>query len=321
MRAVTATAFGDPSVLTMAELATPEPGRGEVLVRVAGAGVGPWDTKARRGAFGTRKFPYVPGAEVSGIVAALGEGVGGFQIGDAVFGSQPQPGGYAEQAVLQVARMAAAPATLDLVDAAAVPIGAGTALEGLDDHLRLQPGERLLVAGAAGGVGSFVVQLAKARGASVVATASPANNAYLRDIGADEVLDYHGDWVSAAAGVDAAYDCVGGTTWEGCVAALRDGGRAVSIAAFGSPVTRSGVELSVFSARLDGAALAEVAALIDAGNVRVEIAARLPIEDAARAHELVETGHTRGKIVLVPTGRSGEADAPPTALSASAPAG
>ncbi len=298
MRAITVSSFGDSAVLTPADLPVPVPGPGQLLVQVVAAGVGPWDVKARKGLFGPRRFPYVPGAEMSGTVEALGEEVTSLSIGDAVFGS-PAGGGYAEYVLAEVGKVAAAPVAIDLVDAAAIPIGAVTALEGIDDHLHLAAGDRLLVAGAAGGVGTFVVQLAKARGASVIATASPANHDYLLSLGADRVLDYKADWVDEAGIVDAAYDCVGGPTWEGCVTALRDGGRAVTIAAFGSTVARDGVELSNFSASVTGARLAELAGLVDAGQVTVTVTGRFPLEDAPRVHELLETGHTRGKILLV----------------------
>ncbi|HEX3394672.1 MAG TPA: NADP-dependent oxidoreductase [Acidimicrobiales bacterium] len=298
MRAITVTAFGDPSVLHLTELPTPTPGPDQVLVRVAAAGVGPWDTKARKGLFGARELPYVPGVEVSGTVEAVGNGDEMLSIGQAVYGSPA--GGYAEYALADVTKVAPAPSAIDLADAAALPIGAVTALEGIDDHLHLREGDRVLVAGAAGGVGTFVVQLAKVRGAHVTATAQPANHQFLRDLGADRVLDYRGDWVAEAAEVDAAYDCVGGPTWEGCVSALREGGRAVTIAAFGSPVTREGVELSNFSASVTAARLSEIAALVDTGRVKVTVSARFPLDEAARVHELVETGHTRGKILLVP---------------------
>lgn len=297
MRAIVATAFGDPSVLRLVDLPVPAPGPGQVSIRVAGAGVGPWDAKVRSGRFGPRTFPYVPGVEVSGTVEAVGPGVVRLAPGDAVLAS-PSGGGYAEVAVAAEAKAAAAPGRLDLADAGGVPIGANTALEGLDEHLHLVDGERLLVAGAGGGVGAFVVQLAKARGATVVATAGAASAEFLTRIGADLVLDYRGDWQPAASGVDAAFDCVGGPTWAGCVAAVREGGRAVSIVAFGDPTSRPGVEASTFSATVTRERLAEVARLIDAGQVRVEIAARLPLEEAAEAHRRIEAGHTRGKIVL-----------------------
>lgn len=299
MKAITVPEFGDPSVLRFTDIAAPAPGPGELLVSVTGAGVGPWDAKARRGMFGPRVFPYIPGAELSGVVEVLGEGVDIFAIGDHVYASTGS-GAYAEMAVARADRTAHAPANLDLVDAGAVPVGAGTAMEGLDDHLRIGPRESIVIAGAAGGIGTFAVQIAKARGARVIATASPSNHDYLRSIGADEVLDYHGDWVAAARPVDAAFDCVGATTWDECIAAVRDGGRAVSILPYVSTETDREVALSTFSARTTAERLAEAARLIDEGKVRVEIAARLPLEQAATAHERIETGHTRGKIVLVP---------------------
>jgi len=287
--------------LSLEELADPEPGPGEVLVRVAGAGVGPWDVKLRQGLFGPRPFPYVPGAELAGTVEAVGPGVDGIEPGQRVIGNPGFSGGYAELAVVSVSKVTPAPAGIDLVEAGAVPVGGGTAVEGLDDHLALAAGERLLVAGAAGGVGTFVVQIAKARGAHVIATASPTNHDFLRSIGADEVVDYHGDWVGEVLGVDAAFDCVGGGTWQQCLDAVREGGRGVTILP-GSPGNVEGREVRTasFSASMTARHLALVVELIDAGRLRVEIAGRFPLAEAARAHDLVETGHTRGKVVLEP---------------------
>ncbi|MDQ6927079.1 MAG: NADP-dependent oxidoreductase [Actinomycetota bacterium] len=299
MKAIIVPEFGDPSVLTLADIPAPAPGPGQLLISVTGAGVGPWDAKARRGMFGPRKFPYIPGAELSGIVEAVGTGVDGFAVGDEVFVSTGV-GAYAELTVADADRAARAPFSIDLVDAGAAAVGAGTAMEGLDDHLHIGPDETVLIAGAAGGMGTFAVQIAKARGARVIATASPSNHDYLRSIGADEVLDYHGDWVAAAQPVDAAFDCVGATTWDGCVAALRDGGRAVSILPNVSLETDRDVVLSTFSARITGERLADAAGLIDEGKVRVEVTARLDLAEATKAHEMIETGHTRGKIVLIP---------------------
>jgi NADPH:quinone reductase-like Zn-dependent oxidoreductase len=299
MKAIIVPEFGDPSVLQFTDVPAPRPAAGELLISVTGAAVGPWDAKARRGIFGPREFPYIPGAEFSGIVEVLGEGVEGFAVGDAVY-SSTGAGAHAELVVASANRTARAPQSLDLVDAGAVPVGAGTAMEALDDHLRIGSGESLVIAGAAGGVGTFAVQIAKVRGARVVATASPGNHDYLRGIGADEVLDYHGDWVAAAQPVDAALDCVGGPTWDECVAAVRDGGRAVSILPNVSLETGRDVRLSTFSARITGERWAEAARLIDEGKVKVEIAARLDLAEAVKAHQMIETGHTRGKIVLVP---------------------
>ena len=290
MRAITVSEFGPPSVLVPAEVATPSPGPGQVLIEVTGAGVGPWDTKMRQGLFGPQDFPYVPGAEVSGLVTALGDASTTFTIGEPVFGRTGFFGGYAEYAVVGADGLTQAPGGLDLEAAGAVPIGAGTAIEGLDDHLHVAAGDSVLV-----------VQIAKARGARVVATASPGNDEFLRNLGANEVLDYHGDWVERARGVDAAFDCVGGPTWDGCLQAVRDGGRAVTIITSpGPPSGRDAVTVSSFSASITAERLAAAARLIDEGSVRVEIQERIPLDEAARAHEIVEGDHMRGKLVLIP---------------------
>jgi NADPH:quinone reductase-like Zn-dependent oxidoreductase len=236
---------------------------------------------------------------VSGLVAGLGDDAAPFAVGDAVYGRTGYTGGYAEYAVADAGQLAPAPPGLDLAAAGAVPVAGVTALQGVDDHLHLDPEETILVAGAAGGVGSFVVQIAKARGARVIATASPNHHQYLLGLGADQVLDYHQDWVAAAAGADAAFDCVGGDTWAQCIQAVRDGGRAVTIAS-GDLEDRDSVRVSSFSVSSSTARLDEVADLIKAGQVHVEVSARLPLDEAARAHELVEAGHTQGKIVLIP---------------------
>ena len=296
MRAITVSEFGPPSVLQPAEVATPTPGPGEVLVEVTGAGVGPWDAKQRAGQFGPSPFPYIPGFEVSGLVAAVGDNAGRFPLGTSVFG-RPTRGGYAEYAVVSLDELAAVPAGIDLEAAGAAPIGACTALQGLHDHLHLTAGESVLVAGAAGGVGCFVVQFAKAAGARVLATASATNRDFLLQLGADEVFDYRTDWVPAATGADTAFDCVGGPTWAQCLAAVRDGGRAVTLLA--GDATREGVTTSTFNNEVTTARLEETARLL-AGGARIEISARFPLDEAAKAHELIEDGPTRGKLVLIP---------------------
>ena len=301
MRAIVVSQFGSPTVLEPSEVVAPVPGPGQLLVEVTGAGVGPWDAMLRRGDLGPREFPFIPGGEVSGIVSASNGDTGGIAVGDTVFGGTERfTGGYAEYAVVDAERVAPAPRRVDLEAAGAVPIGAVTAVEGLDDHLALQPGESVLVTGAAGGVGSFVVQVARARGARVIATASPTHHEFLRSLGAEQVVDYHGDWVSAVRGVDAAYDCVGGDTWDGCLQAIRDGGRAVTIVAFDGLEGRDPATVSAFGASLTRERLAEVAVLIDDGKVTPVVDERLPLDDAVRAHEIIETGHTRGKLVLIP---------------------
>lgn len=292
--------FGPPSVLVPSEVPTPVRGPGQVLVEVTGAGVGPWDAKLRRGDYGPRAFPYIPGNEISGIVSATGHDTQ-MRVGDTVFGTMSNMvGGYAEYTAIDSTLVTVVPSGLDLEAMGAAPVGGATALEGLDDHLHLSAGETLLVAGAAGGVGSFVVQIGKARGARVVGTASPDHHDFVRSLGADDVVDYQGDWVSVVHGVDAAFDCVGGDTWSGCIRAVRDGGRAVSIAAFDRLDGQDRVAVSAFSVAATADRLADVAALIADGSITVRISERLPLDEAARAHEIIETGHVQGKLILIP---------------------
>lgn len=300
MHAITVSEFGPPSVLIPAELPAPAAGANEVLVEVTGAGVGPWDAKVREGLFGSQTFPYVPGAEVSGLVTALGDATTGFSVGEAVFGSPGFVGGYAEYVAIDAGRLARVPEGVDLEAAGGLPIAANTALEGLDEHLHLAADETLLVAGAAGGVGTIVVQIAKSRGARVVATASPEHHDFLRELGADAVYDYHGDWIGDVGQVDAAFDCVGGPTWAECVQAVRDGGRAVGIAGGDDPEGRDAVDKSQFSGTITSARLAAAASLLASRQLRAEVSARLDLDDAVRAHEMIETHHTRGKIILLP---------------------
>jgi NADPH:quinone reductase-like Zn-dependent oxidoreductase len=300
MRAITVPAFGPATVLTPSDVATPVPGPGQLLVEVSGAGVGPWDAKARRGQFGPRDFPYIPGNEVSGIVSATNGETGGIAVGDLVFGSTDGTGGYAEYVVVDATRLAPAPRQVDLEAAGAVPVGGVTAIEGIDEHLHLNAGESVLVTGAAGGVGHFVVQVARARDARVIATASPNHHDFVRSLGADEVVDYHSDWVTAVRGVDAAFDCVGGDTWIRCLQTIRDGGRAVTIAAFDRVEGHDRVTTSAFRVSITRDRLTEVAGIIDAGRASVAISERLPLDEAVRAHEIIEAGHTRGKLILIP---------------------
>jgi len=299
VRAITVSEFGPPSVLQPAEVETPTPGPASVLVEVTGAGVGPWDAKRRAGRFGPQAFPYIPGVEVSGLVAAVGDQAGRYPLGAAVYG-RPEIGGYADYVVVPLAQLAAAPPGVDLEAVGAAPVGACTALEALHDHLHVEAGQTVLVTGAAGGVGHFAVQFAKAAGARVIATASPQNRDFLLGLGADQVLDYHTDWTSGASGIDAALDCVGGPTWPQCLAAVRDGGRAVTLIRPDNEAGRDGVTATNFSVTVTTARLDDVARLLAEGRARIEIAGRFPLDDAARAHELIEDGHTRGKLVLIP---------------------
>lgn len=303
MRAVAIDGFGGRERMRLVELPTPEVSPEGVLVRVRAAGVGPWDVKEREGFFGERSFPHVLGLEGAGVVEAAGLQAGGFAEGDEVY--LASGGCYAEYVTAPAGVVARKPASLSFEEAAAVPIAGCTAHQALFDEIGLRRDETILITGATGGVGTFAVQLASGViGARVIGTASPHNHDYLRDLGAEAAIDYHGDWVSAVReaapdGVDAVFDCVGGETFRRSFGAVRDGGRVVSIVAFGEEVKEArGISYHAFSATSDRPRLERLAEMIDAGRLHVEVADVLPLARAAEAHERVESGHTRGKIVL-----------------------
>ena len=302
MRAIAIEGFGGRDRLKLMDLPAPEPGPDDVLVGVRAAGVGPWDVKTREGVFGERSFPYVLGMEASGIVESAGEDVADLNDGDEVY--VYSGGCYTEYVAASAQKVARKPASLSFEEAAGVPVAGSTAYQGIVEEIGLKEGETVLIAGAAGGVGTMAVQIAASLEARVLGTASPHNHDYLLSLGAAEAIDYHGDWVTtvrnfAPDGVDAVFDCVGGETFRRSFEAVRDGGRVVTIVAFGEEVESGrGIVHHAFSARAERRKLEKLSQMFDAGKLRVEIEDVLPIEEAAQAHTLVEAGHTRGKIVL-----------------------
>ena len=288
---------GGPEVLRLEEVERPEPGEGDVLIAVRAAAVNPIDWKYRRG-LSPQQLPAVLGSDVSGIVEA--SRADGFAEGDEVFGFAAT-GGYAELASTPARMLAKKPAGVSHAQAAAIPVGALTAWQALFDRGGLQSGQSALVAGAAGGVGHFAVQFAKRAGARVVGTGSGRNREFVLGLGADEYVDYTAQDVGeAVSGVDVAFDTVGGETTRSLLPTVRAGGVLVVIAS-APPEQEAGergfrAELLIMSA--NAGQLAEVAALVAGGEVHVEIAETFPLEDAARAHALSESGHARGKIIL-----------------------
>lgn len=306
MNAAVASDFGPPGVLRVERVPRPVPTEGEMLVRVYAAGVNPVDAAVRsgraRGMVGA-ELPYVPGFDVSGVVAELGPGVAGFTVGDEVFAmlNLRRGGGYAEYAIVRTDEAARKPTSLSHAQAAALPLVALTSMQALFDHADLQAGDDLLIHGGAGGVGSVAVQLAKWRGARVTATASEPNHAFLEEIGADMVIDYRTErFEEVVSGVDVVLDPVGGDTQRRSLGVLRDGGTLVSLVGT-VPETRTpprGIQVKTMLVHPDTAQLQEIARLVDEGHLRPVVSLLLPLERAAEAHEQIETGHTRGKIVL-----------------------
>ncbi|MFE2875369.1 NADP-dependent oxidoreductase [Streptomyces roseus] len=304
MRAVVVSQWGGPEVLTEVEAERPEPGLNEILVRVHAAGVNPvdWKTRASGGLIGWGEVPMV-GWDVSGTVEAVGPGVTLYRAGDEVYGMPNFPhqaGGYAEYVAAPARHFARKPASLDHVQAAALPLAALTAWQALVDTAGVTAGQRVLVHAAAGGVGHLAVQIAKARGAYVIGTASAGKHELLRALGADEVLDYRTtDFEDAVSDVDVVIDAVGGDYGQRSLKVLKPGGHLVTLPGpDGLPADPQGVHASWVLVEPDLKGLQEIAALADQGLIKPLIDTVLPLEQAAKAHEIGEQGRTTGKIVL-----------------------
>jgi NADPH:quinone reductase-like Zn-dependent oxidoreductase len=307
MNAVRIHEFGGRDVLKFEQAPRPTPGEGELLVRVHAASVNPVDWKVRKsGGRGWLKIelPFTPGYDVSGVVEEVGPGVTKFKAGDAVYAFMDlnRGGAYAEYAIVKESEAAMKPAKVSHAEAAAVPLAALTAWQALFDTADLQPGQTVLIHAGAGGVGHFAVQLAKWKGARVIATASQSNHEFLRQLGADEVIDYRTqDFAEIVKDADVVLDSIGGKTQADSFKVLRKGGILVSIV--GQPSKQKAQESSVRGEGIlvqpSSEQLAQIAKLIDEGKLKPVVSHAFPLKDVAKAHEQSETGHTRGKIVLV----------------------
>lgn len=307
MRAMVTTAWGGPEVMVLQEVERPEPGEGEVLVRVHAAGVNPVDWKTRRngGLLARRGVepPVILGWDVSGVVEALGPGVDAFAIGEEVFGLVRFPalgGAYAEYVSAPAADLARKPAGIDHAQAAALPLVGLTALQAFA-KAGLEGGQTVLVHAAAGGVGSAAVQIARARGARVAGTASTANQELLIRLGVDVPIDYATQrFEELVSDVDVVLDAVGGEVRERTWGVMRPGGILVSVVGppkEGEPESH-GVRAAAMLVRASGEGMAELAALVGSGALTPVVGATHPLADAAEVHRSLETGHARGKIVL-----------------------
>jgi NADPH:quinone reductase-like Zn-dependent oxidoreductase len=307
MKAIRIHEFGGPEVLRVEDLPTPEPGPGEALIRVCASSVNPVDYKIRNGGYTSAdKLPLTLGRDVAGVVDRLGAGAEGFAPGAKVYAMLARDkGGYAEFVTARAEDCAAMPARLDFIQAAAVPLAALTAWQGLFDYGGLKAGQTVLIHGASGGVGHFAVQFAHARGARVIATASAANIDFIQGLGAHEVIDYHAQrFEDVVHDVDLVYDLVGGETQDRSWGVLKEGGILVSTLKQPDKTAASDhkVRAAHYMAHPDGAQLAEIARLIDAGKVTPTIACTFPLAEAAAAEHALETKHVRGKIVLAVEG-------------------
>jgi NADPH:quinone reductase-like Zn-dependent oxidoreductase len=301
MKAIIINEYGDNQVVQLVDAVRPEPGAGELLVRVHAAGVNPLDWKIRDGA-GQRmgmRLPIGLGSEIAGTVEQLGQGVTGFKLGDAVFGII-RSGGFAEYAIASAGEMALMPAGLDFIAGAAVPLGALTAWQALFGLAGLQPGQRLFITNGSGGVGSLALQIAKSMGAHVTAMASSANQAYVRGLGADEFVSHDLElFENTVREMDVVFDTVGGDIFQRAFATLKKGGFMVTAVAFPQDEARQhGVGVARVLCQSDAAQLAAIRTLVEAGGLKAKVGAVLPLADIRQALALVQAGHTRGKVVL-----------------------
>src|SRR3981189_1895363 len=306
MKAIRIHNYGGPEVLHYEDAPRPKPQAGEVLIRVHAAGVNPSDWKVREGHmkdFWPHKFPLILGWDLSGVVEKLGRGVSRFKIGDEVY-SLPDPtpnGAYADYIVVRESELALKPNSLHHIRAAAVPLAALTAWQSLFDTAQLPPGQRVLIHAGSGGVGHFAVQLAKWKSAYVFATASTKNQDLLRTLGVDEPIDYTQQrFENVARNIDIVLDTLGAETQERSWSVLNKGGVLVSLVQPPSEekTKELGVRAAIIGAQPNGAQLSEIAKIIDSGKLAPIIDRILPLSEVRRAHELSQSGHTHGKIVL-----------------------
>ncbi|RJY08069.1 NADP-dependent oxidoreductase [Aurantiacibacter aquimixticola] len=337
MRAFVLTGYGGPENTELRDMPKPMPGAGEVLVRVAAAGLNPVDWKIREGQLRTVLRPDLPataGNELAGTVEAVGSAAKKFVVGDKVYARTGKDalGAFAEYAVVDEDHLAAMPESLDFVEAAAIPLAALTALQAIRDELQVGQGFRLLITGGAGGVGTFAIQIAKALGAHVITTASPRGRELVESLGADEVVNYENvQFEDEIAPVDGAFDLVGGTTLSRCFEIVKKGGRVVSVAGMPEPRTArqdmdggsalvalfwvasakyrmqarlAGVDYRYLFMHPGGSELAELARMVECGKLRPVIDSTYAFAEIADAMAELERGHAKGKIVVTMGGES-----------------
>jgi NADPH:quinone reductase len=308
MQAIAITAFGGPDQLKLVDLPTPICGPDQVVIKIQAAGVGMWDVEVRQGRIRLegQQFPLVLGWESAGTIEQVGALVTGLGVGTQVICATYQVGigHYAHFVAVPADLVAPAPSSLDPLLAAALPVNGLTAYQAIYDLLKVQKGETLLITGAAGGTGTFAVQLAARVGAHVMVTARSENHPYLQKLGASELIDYaQTDFVGVVhtahpEGIDAVLDCVGGETAARSLEIVRDGGRLVTIVDLEQVTPTRHIDAQLLYFRPDGRELAELTKLVDTDQLTIHLDHVFPLEQAKQAHERLETRHHQGKIVL-----------------------
>ena len=309
MKAVRIERYGNEEVVALAEVERPQPRENELLVKVRAAAVNPVDWKIRDGLgemFGL-KLPVILGCEVAGTVEAVGSrdpSQTGIKAGDEVYGFlSAYSGGYAEYEAAPASEFVRKPKQIDFDTAASVPVAALTAWQGIFDHGKLASGQRILITGASGAVGSMAVQLAKNKGAYVIGTGSGRNEKFVRELGADEFIDYKtAKFEDRVSGVDVVFDTVGGDTLERAFQTLKRGGFLVSTVnpPSAEKAKEFGVTVAMVAVMPKPDQLAEINRLLDSGKLKVRVATVLPLAEVKKAHQLSASGHADGKIILRP---------------------
>ena len=306
MKAVIINEYGDESVLNYTDIERPEPKNDEVLIQVRAAGVNPIDWKIRNGlggVFGLQP-PIILGCEIAGTVEEVGSDVKDFKQGDAVFSYlDSHTGGYAEYSIAKMWQIAPKPESLDFENAAAVPVGSLTAWQAMFDLAGLESGQTILITGASGGVGSMAVQIAKAKGAFVIGTASGRNEEFILGLGADEFIDYpRNNFEEIVKDADVVFDTVGGETLGRAFQTLKRGGFLVTAASPPSQekANQFNVRAAFVAVKSNANQLAEINQLIESGKIKSHVETVLPLPEVKKAHALSASGRTRGKIVLLP---------------------
>ncbi len=305
MKAIQMNSYGGADVLSYDEVPTPEPQSNEILVRIHAASVNPVDWKIREGymqGWLPLQLPLIPGSEFAGVVETVGADVQAFKAGDEIYGysSLLRGGAYAEFIVVKETEITAKPDNVDFLHAAAIPVGALTAWQAFD-LADLRAGQTVLIHAAAGGVGSMAVQIAKVRGAHVIGTASARNAEFVKSLGADEVIDYTTTkFEDVIKDIDMVFDLIGGDTQARSFGGLKSGGWLVSVVNPPSPEESEthGIQSAMLTVQPNAAELNQVTALVEAGKIKTFVETVLPLSEARQAHDLSQSGRTRGKIVL-----------------------
>jgi len=304
MKAVVVHEYGGPEMLKYEDAPRPEPKENEMLVRMIAAGVNPVDASIRSGKyakfFGTT-LPLIPGYDLAGVVEKTGAKITKFKVGDPIYAYVMWGGGYAEYASANESEAAAKPKSLTFAEAAAVPLAALTAWQALIDEAKLDKGQTVLIHGGSGGVGSFAIQIAKARGAKVIATASTPNQGLLKQLGADVAVDYTKQkFEDVAKDVDVVLDSVGRDTLARSYGLLKKGGFIATLVARldQAELDKHGIRGASISVKPNADELAEITKLIEAKKIKPIVSLTLPLSDAIKAQQQAATHHTRGKIVL-----------------------